>query len=101
MHLIPYQEQSFSDLKLVNCSDLFLQSNQFTGNIPTAIGELESLYNLNMSDNRIRGTIPTQIGKLRRLRDCSLFNNRIKGRIPDEIGDLTGESWNHLIVSYN
>ena len=71
-------------------SDVFLQSNQFTGVIPSTIGALSSLYNLNISDNRIGGSIPTQFGQLRRLRDCSMFHNRIKGRIPDEIGGLTG-----------
>ncbi|KAL3786193.1 hypothetical protein HJC23_001269 [Cyclotella cryptica] len=73
-------------------ADLFLQSNQFTGAIPTTIGELGNLYNLNISDNKIAGTVPTQIGMMSKLRDASMFQNRIGGRIPGEIGYLTASS---------
>lgn len=71
-------------------TDLYLQSNQFTGAIPTTIGELVNLYNVNISDNNIGGTLPTQIGMLSKLRDASMFKNRIEGKIPVEIGYMTG-----------
>ena len=72
-----------------NVTQLLLQSNDLSGNIPTEIGELANLRNLNLSDNDIRGSIPTQIGDLANVTRLDLSRNKLSGSIPSKIGDLT------------
>ncbi|KAM5559138.1 hypothetical protein ABKV19_020665 [Rosa sericea] len=74
-------------------------SNKFNGSIPEEIGELKSLYALNLSDNAFTGKIPSSFGKMRQLESLDLSKNHLSGQIPPEFANLNFLS--HLNVSYN
>ncbi|XP_024187612.1 receptor-like protein 7 isoform X3 [Rosa chinensis] len=74
-------------------------SNKFNGSIPEEIGELKSLYVLNLSGNAFTGKIPSSFGKMRQLESLDLSKNHLSGQIPPEFANLNFLS--HLNVSYN
>ncbi|XVF03666.1 hypothetical protein REPUB_Repub05bG0013000 [Reevesia pubescens] len=69
------------------CIDL--SNNQFEGEIPKAIGMLNSLIGLNLSHNKLSGCIPTSIGNLTSLEWLDLSSNKLIGTIPERLLDLT------------
>ncbi|PRQ44340.1 putative leucine-rich repeat-containing, plant-type, leucine-rich repeat domain, L [Rosa chinensis] len=74
-------------------------SNKFNGSIPEEIGELKSLYFLNLSGNTFTGNIPSSFGKMRKLQSLDLSENHLSGQIPPQLATLTFLS--SLDVSYN
>lgn len=66
-----------------------IRSNQLTGDIPSDVGKLSLLEELEARGNRLDGTIPTEIAKLSYLKVLSIRENLITGTIPIEIGALT------------
>ena len=70
--------------------NLRLRNNNLTGQIPAAIGLLDSLFILTLTDNEITGPIPPAIGRLRRLRDLSLRDTGLEGPLPPEMGNMAG-----------
>jgi Leucine-rich repeat (LRR) protein len=71
---------------------LRLHSNQFTGEIPSTIGNLTNLYDLNLHSNQFTGEIPSTIGNLTNLYNLNLHSNQLTREIPEEIcnqGDST------------
>lgn len=74
-------------------------SNNFHGEIPSAIGDLRSLRLLNLSHNAINGSIPKSFGKLGVLESLDLSVNQLTGTIPVELAGLTFLSI--LNLSYN
>ncbi|KAM5559141.1 hypothetical protein ABKV19_020668 [Rosa sericea] len=74
-------------------------SNKFNGSIPEEIGELKSLYALNLSGNAFTGNIPSSFGKMRKLESLDLSQNHLSGQIPPQLATLTFLS--SLDVSYN
>ncbi|XP_057789339.1 receptor like protein 23-like [Salvia miltiorrhiza] len=81
------------ELKLVKIwpefTSIDFSCNNFHGDIPKAIGELSSLYLLNLSHNALSGSIPKSFGELRQLGSLDLSMNLLTGEIPDEIARLT------------
>ena len=71
-------------------NDLALDNNNLDGQIPAAIGLLDSLLILNLSGNAIAGAIPPAIGRLWRLRDLTIRDTKLEGPLPPEIGNMTG-----------
>ncbi|XP_059292628.1 receptor-like protein 35 [Lycium ferocissimum] len=63
--------------------------NNFQGEIPKVLGDLNSLYLLNLSHNALTGRIPKALGKLSQLGSLDLSVNHLSGRIPDELASLT------------
>nr|ACB99688.1 verticillium wilt resistance-like protein [Mentha longifolia] len=76
-----------------------LSCNDFHGDIPDAIGDLTSLYVLNISHNALGGSIPESFGHLSRLESLDLSRNQLTGHVPTELGGLTFLSV--LNLSYN
>ena len=74
-------------------------SNNFNGSIPDAIGDLSTLYLLNLSHNALTGSIPRSLGALSDLGALDLSVNQLGGRIPEELARLTFLSF--LNVSNN
>nr|GLL16687.1 receptor-like protein 12 [Ipomoea trifida] len=74
---------SFPTLKSFNIS-----SNEFSGAIPPAIGDLSNLVLLDLTMNSFDGSIPPQIGNLTALQYLSLAGNVLTGVLPHQIGNL-------------
>jgi Leucine-rich repeat (LRR) protein len=67
---------------------LNLSSNNFTGVIPSKIGELRALTNLDFSSNLLQGDIPPSICNLRHLQVLDLSCNHLTGPIPEALNKL-------------
>jgi hypothetical protein len=67
---------------------LFLDDNQFTGEIPASLGDLLGLSSLSLGSNQINGTIPASLGSLQNLHYLHLNDNQLSGEIPASLGSL-------------
>jgi len=68
---------------------LVLQGNDLlSGSLPTEIGMLTTLKELEISNNGVNGFIPSEVGKLVDLSVLKLENNRLYGTIPAELWSL-------------
>ncbi|GLU15255.1 hypothetical protein SLE2022_317610 [Rubroshorea leprosula] len=70
-------------------STIDFSSNRFHGHIPEELGELNSLYLLNLSHNCLTGQIPSSLGKMTQLESLDLSSNKLDGRIPEQLTSLT------------
>ena len=68
---------------------LSLSSNQLTGEIPSELGSLSNLTELDLSSNQLTGEIPAELGDLANLEELYLSSNQLTGEIPSELGDLS------------
>lgn len=75
---------------------LQLGNNNLTGNIPTELGQLDSLTHLQLFGNNLMDTLPTTLGELSQLEDLNLYNNDLTGHIPTTLGNLTNLTKLHL-----
>ncbi|XP_022717801.1 probable LRR receptor-like serine/threonine-protein kinase At3g47570 [Durio zibethinus] len=73
---------------LSNLVWLGLDHNNLTGPIPTTIGRLRDLQNVNLGSNKLEGSIPSELCHLERLAFLTLTDNRLSGPIPACLGDL-------------
>ncbi|KAK2639186.1 hypothetical protein Ddye_026981 [Dipteronia dyeriana] len=89
--------QYSSILNLVRSIDL--SNNNFSGEIPTEVTNLEALQTLNLSHNFFSGKIPESIGAMGSLESVDLSSNQFSGKIPKSISSLTLLS--HLNLSDN
>jgi len=80
---------------LTNLTELNLYNNQLTGSIPPEIGNLTNLTYMNLGSNQLTGSIPSEIGSLTNLFAFVVGNNQLTGIIPDEICNQ-GDSSPHL-----
>lgn len=91
---IPSALGDFNSLKFLN-----LSKNSLTGEIPASIGKLKALDILDLSENRLNGSIPLEIGGATSLKELRLEKNFLAGNIPNSIGDCSSLTW--LILSRN
>ena len=75
---------------LSNLETLNLSKNQLAGAIPSGLGDLSNLETLNLSKNQLAGAIPSELGRLNSLGTLDLSTNQLHGVIPSELGDLSG-----------
>lgn len=68
---------------------LGLESNSFTGTIPTSLYALKSLVGLNLGSNFLVGTIPSVLNNWASLTTLYLGGNSLTGTIPSSISALT------------
>jgi len=69
---------------------LRLDSNGFTGQIPTEVAKMTKLHQIHLQNNKFTGGIPTEIGKLKNLEDLRTYDNlELGGTIPDELWTMT------------
>ncbi|KAL4602194.1 hypothetical protein ACB092_10G035900 [Castanea dentata] len=78
---------------------LMLKHTGFSGKLPDSIGNLKSLYKLDIGDCYFSDLIPTSLGNLTNLIDLRLSTNNFRGQIPFSLANLTQLS--HLDFSYN
>ncbi|GLU15170.1 hypothetical protein SLE2022_316860 [Rubroshorea leprosula] len=80
------------ELELVRILKIFttidFSGNQFHGEIPEELGELNLLKVLNLSHNSLTGQIPSSLGKLAELESLDLSSNNLEGRIPEQLTNL-------------
>ena len=67
---------------------LRLHPKNLTGTLPTALGSLTGLIDLDLAANELTGSIPTQLGSLTKLQWLDLHDNQLSGGIPADLGDL-------------
>ena len=81
--------------KMTNLREVSLESNLFTGTIPTDMIDMRQLEILHLSTNQFNGTIPSVIGTLPILQQIHLNDNALTGTIPTTFGHLGGltELW--------
>ncbi|KAB2601753.1 LRR receptor-like serine/threonine-protein kinase [Pyrus ussuriensis x Pyrus communis] len=67
-----------------NATQLYLESNSFSGPIPSNFGQLmPKLSVLNLAENHLNGTIPSSLCDLQNLQILSLRSNQLYGEFPD------------------
>ena len=70
-------------------TELYLNTNQLTGEIPSELGNLSNLQVLVLTNNQFSGTIPSQLGNLSNLKQLWLHSNQLTGTIPSELDNLS------------
>jgi Leucine-rich repeat (LRR) protein len=78
---------------LTNMTNLKLDGNQLTGEIPIEIWSLTNLNLLWLGMNQLTGEISPDIGNLTNLTYLRLGDNQFTGEIPENICDLTNLIW--------
>ena len=73
---------------LVRLRNLYLSRNQLRGPIPAELGGLSNLLSLDLSRNQLRGPIPAELGGLSNLSSLDLSRNQLRGPIPADLGNL-------------
>ncbi|XP_022733011.1 protein NSP-INTERACTING KINASE 1-like isoform X2 [Durio zibethinus] len=73
---------------LTNIEHLLLQNNHISGHIPSGIGSLSKLQTLDLSNNTFSGQIPSTISHLQSLQYLRLNNNSLSGEIPASLSNL-------------
>ncbi|MEM1126450.1 MAG: Ig-like domain-containing protein [Bacteroidota bacterium] len=74
---------------LVFLEDLDLVSNGLTGAIPASLGAISGLRTLILADNSLSGSIPSTLGTLSQLEDLDVFANSLAGSLPSSLENLT------------
>ena len=81
---IPFEVGNLSSLIILD-----MDSNRLSGSMPSALGNLANLQKFDLSDNELDGPVPSQMGNLANLRILNLHTNQVSGEIPSELGRLS------------
>ncbi|CAB9514072.1 Fibronectin leucine rich transmembrane protein [Seminavis robusta] len=72
---------------------LRLETNAFSGTLSTEIGKLTALEKFSFSGNHnLKGHLPTELGFLTLLKELDLVRNSLSGQLPTELGLATALS---------
>lgn len=74
---------------MTKLQDLELETNYFTGSIPTEMYSLTNLQNLYLHDNILTGQFSPLFSQMTNLKVLDLDTNYISGELPKEIGMLS------------
>ncbi|KAL1201677.1 Protein NSP-INTERACTING KINASE 2 [Cardamine amara subsp. amara] len=80
-------------------ADLYLNVNNFSGEIPAEIGSMAGLQVMDLCCNSLTGEIPKNIGSLKNLNVLSLQHNKLTGEVSWSLGNLSMLS--RLDLSFN
>ncbi|CAN1137340.1 Probable LRR receptor-like serine/threonine-protein kinase At3g47570 [Linum perenne] len=83
---IPLEVLSLTSLSIA----LDLSYNQFTGILPSEVGNLKNLEYLDLSHNMLSGNIPSSLGSCISLEYMYLNDNHLQGIIPSSVSSLRG-----------
>ena len=72
-----------------NLSKLYLHRNNLTGVLQESLGNLSNLEVLSLGGNQFTGTIPSSLGSLSNLEMLYLWGNQLTGTVPNSLGNLT------------
>ncbi|XP_055826475.1 probable LRR receptor-like serine/threonine-protein kinase At3g47570 [Solanum dulcamara] len=92
--LIPNEVGNLSSL-----FDLDISKNDLFGSIPTSIHNLRNLQRLYLTNNKLTGVIGDYICKLQRLGIIHIGQNQLSGSIPNCLGNIT--SLREIYLEYN
>ena len=82
---------------LSNLRGLYLHDNSLGGEIPAELGSLSNLTLLNLSDNDLSGEIPPELGSLSNLRGLYLARSGLSGCVPSSLAaSLLGFDYSNL-----
>ena len=82
-----------------NVTEVVLDGNGLTGPLPSDIGDLSYLINLDLGDNAISGNIPAGIYTLANLEDLDIAENSLTGTLSESIADL--DNVDTLVLHHN
>ncbi|KAJ7968205.1 Receptor-like protein [Quillaja saponaria] len=68
---------------------IYVAVTNFSGKLPTSIGNLSSLTSFNTWHCKFFGSIPAQLGNLKHLIKLLLYGNHFSGRVPSSVRNLT------------
>ncbi len=77
-------------------TELSLEINQLSGEIPAELGNLASLVDLMLSVNQLSGEIPAELGRLANLQELDLSDNQLSGCIPGSLRGQLDVDWSDL-----
>ena len=72
---------------------LYLWQNEFTGTIPTYVGQLTNMYDFDYGINQLTGTIPSEIGLLINVEYMYFGWNLLSGSLPSELANADRLIW--------
>jgi len=75
-------------------------SNGLSGPLPESIGRLSKLYEFDVSDNSITGQIPSTIGQCLGLGIVGLQENELEGDVPSALGNLVNLESINLVNNF-
>ncbi|VAI90110.1 unnamed protein product [Triticum turgidum subsp. durum] len=84
---------------LKNIGELDFSGNLISGEIPISLGECQTLQFLNVSRNNLQGTIPSSIIQMKALLMLDLSHNNLSGSIPGFLRSMEGLA--SLNLSFN
>ena len=80
----------------IHLKRLLLNNNDFTGPIPSNIGKMKALQEINLAHNRLSQEIPISLSNCTLLTTCMLHNNAFSGVIHESIMSLKHLTALHL-----
>jgi Leucine-rich repeat (LRR) protein len=72
----------------VAIEDIAIHNSIFKNPLPSRLGNLTNLKELNLFTNELSGLIPKELGGLTKLRRLNLSQNQLTGDLPKELGNL-------------
>ena len=75
--------------KLKQVTNLWLSNNRITSTIPSGIGMMTNLQELDLESNLLEGSIPTELYSLSKLHTLVLHDNMLSGSISSLISQMT------------
>ena len=74
---------------LESLTTLYLHLNNLTGNLPASLGNLSNLEVLSLGGNQFTGTISSAWSNLSNLREFYLWGSELVGPVPSWLGDIS------------
>jgi len=73
---------------LINLQEMDLHGNDFHGSIPSSVGSMGKLMRLVLSESHLTGSIPPSLANVASLMDVFLDTNQLTGSVPVGFGSL-------------
>ncbi|MBS1662364.1 MAG: T9SS type A sorting domain-containing protein [Bacteroidetes bacterium] len=81
--------------------NMILRNNRIIGALPSSLGNLSALVNIELQGNGLTGTIPSSLSNLSNLGNLNLSYNQFTGEIPSSFNNFSSPAFYGLDVSHN